>query len=133
MKRSKIVAIISVAVVLVGMVASVYLYIYFSEPVQTIKGLSLPDGCETVHPIRVCYSDVYYDKILGEKVILSSMTYDETVRYIEKNNSEEQLENISFVRYGGMSDDYIYDSEDDIFVAPEQYDYYVKIEYVKEL
>lgn len=55
------------------------------------------------------------------------MTYEETIRYIEENNSEEKLENIYFVPYGGMSDDYIYDSEEDRSFTKEEQAYYIKI------
>lgn len=130
--RKKLLFIICPIVIIIGVILGTYTYL-FREPSCIVKGINLPPQSETVHSLRFTVSDVYYVKILGEKVIKSSLTYEDTIRYIEENNSEEQLENICFIPYGGMSDDYIYDSEEDSSFTKEEQDYYIKIKYVEEL
>lgn len=106
---------------------------YFRYELKQMKNLNLPDGVVTVHRAKFVISDVYYEKILGEKVIKSSLPYEETIEYIQEHNSSEQLDNLSFIPYGCPWDDYIYNSETDRAFSEEEQKYYVKIQYLKEL
>lgn len=132
MMRKNLLFVICPIVIIIGVIFGTYTYL-FREPSCIVKEINLPPQSETVRSLRFTVSDVYYVKILGEKVIKSSLPYEDTIRYIEENNSEKQLENICFVPYGGMSDDYIYDSEEDKSFTKEEQDYYIKIKYVEEL
>lgn len=101
---------------------------------RKIENLKLPDGCTTVYRTRIQISDVYWLHIAGEKVIKCDLGYEETKRYMEANNSESMLENISIYSYGGMSDIAIYDSElDEEFWKQPDRDCYIKIRYFKKL
>ena len=132
MMRKNLLFVICPIVIIIGVIFGTYTYL-FREPSCIVKEINLPPQSETVRSLRFTVSDVYYVKILGEKVIKCSLPYEDTIRYIEENNSEKQLENICFVPYGGMSDDYIYDSEEDKSFTKEEQDYYIKIKYVEEL
>ena len=70
-----------------------------------IETLDLPEGCETVYPVKVHISDVYWLHVKGE-----------------------------IYEYGGMSDIAIYDSEldEDFWKQPDR-DHYITISFFRKL
>jgi hypothetical protein len=101
--------------------------------VLKIDCLDLPVDSETVYDTKVWLSDVYWLHIKGEKVIKCSLGYEETKKYIETNNSALKLTNIDILKYEGMSDIAIYDSEfDGDFWKQSDRDNYIKISYLKK-
>lgn len=99
-----------------------------------IETLKLPDGCETVYPLKVEMSDVHWWHISGEKVIACDAGYDAAKAYIESHNSIVKLHHLSICGYGSMSCDYIYDSEyDEYFEEHYNPDEYVKIVYERKI
>lgn len=99
-----------------------------------IESLRLPEDCETVYPVKIQISDVYWLHIKGEKVIKCSLGYEAAKEYIEANNSLGKLAHISIYPYGGMSDIAVYDAEfdEDFWNQPDR-DNYVKISYFRKL
>lgn len=121
-------------VIVIGAVALFCLGGWKIPILRKIENLKLPDGCTTVYRTKIQISDVYWLHIAGEKVIKCDLGYEETKQYMEANNSESALENISIYPYGGMSDIAIYDSElDEEFWKQPDRDCYIKICYFKKL
>ncbi len=99
-----------------------------------IESLDLPKGCETIYPVRVQISDVYWLHIKGEKVIKCSLGYEAAKKYIETYNTPSELKNIRIQPYGGMSDIAIYDAEfdEEFWQKPDQ-DCYIRISYFRKI
>lgn len=98
-----------------------------------IETLELPEGCETVHPLKVEISDVHWWHISGEKVIACDAGYEAAKEYIESHNPAEKLEHLKIYEYGSIFCDYIYNSEyDEEFEAHYNKNEYVKIVYEKK-
>ena len=99
-----------------------------------IETLDLPEGCETVYPVKVHISDVYWLHVKGEKVIKCDLDYREAKEYIETHNSEAELKYIQIYECDGMSDIAIYDSEldEDFWKQPDR-DHYITISFFRKL
>lgn len=106
--------------------------------ILSINGIKLPENCEVIYDTKVEFSDVYEDKILGEKVVRCDEGYEYVKKYVEENNSTSQLEYINIVEYFGMWDDVVYDFEfDNNFklrnMSEDERNQYIKIRYRKEI
>lgn len=107
------------------------IYLHFYEPAkQSLNGLNVPVGSLILRPAKVKFSDVYWWKVLGEKIIESPLSYEETLEYIEEHNTKEQLEYIRIFPVNAMLDDFVY-WEDNIYT--ETGESAVRIFYWKEL
>ena len=99
-----------------------------------IETLRLPEGCETVYPLKVEMSDTHWWHISGEKVIACDAGYEAAREYIENHNSALKLYHLSICGYGSMFCDYIYNSEyDKDFEEHYNRDAYVKIVYERKI
>ncbi len=121
--------------ILWAVVTAVFLYCLSGWKIPVIlkiESLNVPAGCETIYPVKVRISDVYWLHTKGEKVIRCDIGYEETKKYIESNNPADKLVNISILPYGGMSDIAIYNSEfDRYFKEQPDWDNYITISYLK--
>ena len=99
-----------------------------------IESLHLPTGYETVYPVKVRISDVYWLHIKGEKVIKCDLDAQAAMEYIEAHNSNEKLKDIQIYAYEGMSDIAIYDAEyDEEFQKKPDRDHYIVISYFRKI
>ena len=99
-----------------------------------IESLHLPTGYETVYPVKVRISDVYWLHIKGEKVIKCDLYAQAAREYIEAHNSNEKLKDIQIYAYEGMSDIAIYDAEyDEEFQKKPDRDHYIVISYFRKI
>ena len=114
------------------MAGILHLFAWKIPVILKIESLNVPAGYETVYPVKVRRSDVYWPHTKGEKVIKCDMGYEETEKYIEAHNSADKLEHISIVPYGGMSDIALYDSGlDRYFEKQPDKDNYITISYLE--
>jgi hypothetical protein len=106
-------------------------------PIQRqINNIKLPDSCTIYKDTKVKFSDVNWEHISGEKVIICDGGCEYVKQYVEEHNSENQLKNIDICEYSGMSSDWIYNSDyDDTYLSlsDEEKQKYVKIYYFKEV
>ncbi|RKJ44612.1 hypothetical protein D7X98_10755 [bacterium 1XD8-76] len=122
------------AYIIVAAAILLFLFGWKVPVILKIESLHLPEGCETVYPVKVHVSDVYWLHIKGEKVIKCSLGYEAAKEYIEAHNTLEKLENIRIFPYGGMSDIAIYDAEyDEEFRERADQDCYIKIDYLRKI
>lgn len=106
--------------------------------ILSINGIKLPENCEVIYDTKVEFSDVYEDKILGEKVVRCDEGYEYVKNYVEENNSLSQLEYVNIVEYFGMIDDAVYYPDIDTnfkskSMSEDERDQYIKIRYRKEI
>ena len=106
--------------------------------ILSINGIKLPENCEVIYDTKVEFSDVYEDKILGEKVVRCDEGYEYVKNYVEENNSLSQLEYVNIVEYFGMTDDAVYYPDIDTnfkskSMSEDERDQYIKIRYRKEI
>ena len=122
------------ACIIVVTVAMLLLFGWKIPAVIQIESLDLPGNCETIYPVRVHISDVYWLHIKGEKVIKCPSGYEAAKEDIESNNKPSALRNIQIQPYGGMSDIAVYDAEFDegFRQAPDQ-DCYIRISYLRKI
>lgn len=131
--KTKIIAILFAAILI-----SLFFFKIWKIPIyMQLESIKLPENCEVLYKSRVEFSDVYEDKILGEKVIKCDLGFEEVKKYIEENNLDSSLKYITVGEYFGMSDDAIYFSDfdenfDPIKMTSEECDKYIKIRYCKK-
>ena len=92
-----------------------------------LKSISVPDGCEEI-TTEIEFSDVYRLHIIGERVIKYDGGYDVLEDYVQRNNSDAKLKNISVHPFFTDRDDFAVYPNDYEVDAKEQ-DKYCVIEY----
>ncbi|MBQ3464192.1 MAG: hypothetical protein IJH36_14030, partial [Clostridia bacterium] len=77
-----------------------------------LKNIDVPKNCTEIET-RVEFTDVYWYHIIGERLVKYDGGYEELQSYVEENNSEDTLRNISVKPFFVENDD----------CAISQYDY----------
>jgi len=131
MSKAKKGIIISVILMTVMIIAVVTLW---KVPVYIkLNSINIPDGCEKIET-EVIYTDVYEYHILGEKVMKYESGWDSVEEYVQANNSEKALANISIVPFFREWDDFaVFPNDYYDKVSKEDYDKYFVIVYYKAL
>ena len=96
-----------------------------------LKNIDVPKNCTEIET-RVEFTDVYWYHIIGERLVKYDGGYEELQSYVEENNSEDKLRNISVKPFFVEKDDCAISPYDYAVDLPEQYKYIV-IEYYKKI
>ena len=89
------------AYIIVAAAILLFLFGWKVPVILKIESLHLPEGCETVYPVKVHISDVYWLHIKGEKVIKCSLGYEAAKEYIEAHNTLESWRIFASFPMGG--------------------------------
>ncbi len=94
-----------------------------------LKSIDVPKNCTEIET-KVELTDVYWYHVIGERLVKYDGGYEELQSYVEENNSEDKLRNISVHPFFVEKDDYAISPYDYAVDFPEQYKYVV-IKYFK--